>query len=98
MISERLGSQLDEQYTFILPPLRRGGEYPCSKEWCEARKHFNCGCPLCLELLGLTLLYHPDDVSSMRAPNFRRKLVASIKLAAHVPERIVEGYEQRYSS
>ncbi len=77
--------------SFILPTDLR-----CGKLWLQRDhwpKSFRCGCPTCLHLADLQLVFDWDDFQNMGLKRAWRKRIVSMRVAGAVPETVVEGYE-----
>ncbi len=92
---DRNDEQEQHNHLFILPQFVGSvcTGYSCAKEWTERMAHFQCGCPMCLDELGLCLCYDPEDYREDKDCEEQwRKRIVSVKTAICAVHLIVPGY------
>ncbi len=78
---------------FVLGGQAMDGQTFCHFNWCNQRHQLHCGCPACLSVDGLTLIYHVEDWKQDAEMKYTwRKRVVALSTAKLASRLIVEGY------
>ncbi len=87
------GEHPDDRQIFILPHFVSEMGYSCARHWTESSMRFQCGCPRCLDKIGLCLVFNAEDWNdSGDMQDHWRKRIVSVKTAICAVSLIVPGY------
>ena len=84
----------NECVTFVIPKGAVLGDSPwrCCQSYLGDAADMRCGCPKCLHISDLTLVWHGEDWDKDVPKHKARCRLASVRTARLFPERVCPGY------
>lgn len=82
-----------EMIVFVLPTYAQELGWSCAKDFVENKPDTECGCPSCLEGVGLTLVFDVEDWNKVGdLPEHWRKRIVSLRTGRLAKHLICPGY------
>lgn len=79
--------------SFVLPCYVQEQGWSCAREFCEAKPDTECGCPGCLERVGLTLTFDVEDWNKDHdLSEHWRKRIVSLRTGLLAKHLVCPGY------
>ncbi len=86
-------AEKETRIAFVMPTYVEELGWSCAREWVEDKHELECGCPKCLERVGLTLTYDVEDWNKEQdLSDIWRKRIVSLRTGRLAKHLICPGY------